>query len=276
MNGASLVKKPETSDPAGAPADDAAPKVGSVSAALAILRVLGRDGSPRGVTAIARELSLSPSSCFNILKTLVSEGFVDFDSDRKHYSLGLGVLTVARRVLDPAAVFPQLRDKLETLAIRYSVTSGLWRLSGDRFVLTGYAESDNENRILLTVGKRLPVLAGASGRCVTAFNELDAKAVRSEFAKVRWANPPTFGNYMSQVETTREKGWALDRNSYNQGLTVIAVPIFQEQRHVRYCICHTMFSGQYDDTAIEKIADDTMAVAAFASSLLFEPVLDHR
>ena len=49
--------------------------VGSVVQALAILRHLSEASKPLGVTAVARALGISPSSCFNLLKTLVAEDF---------------------------------------------------------------------------------------------------------------------------------------------------------------------------------------------------------
>src|SRR3546814_9427439 len=71
--------------------------VGAVVNAAAILRHLGASEEPQGVTAIAQALSLSASSCFNILRTLAAEDLVEFDSRRKLYSLGLGLYDIARR-----------------------------------------------------------------------------------------------------------------------------------------------------------------------------------
>src|SRR3546814_3311432 len=59
--------------------------VGAVVNAAAILRHLGASEEPQGVTAIAQALSLSASSCFNILRTLAAEDLVEFDSRRKLY-----------------------------------------------------------------------------------------------------------------------------------------------------------------------------------------------
>jgi DNA-binding IclR family transcriptional regulator len=49
----------------------AEPVVGSVVKALAILRHLAEGPDRCGVNAIAMAVSLNPSSCFNIVKTLV-------------------------------------------------------------------------------------------------------------------------------------------------------------------------------------------------------------
>lgn len=62
--------------------------VGSVVQALSVLRHIARTREPQGVTAIARALGLNPSSTFNILRTLVAEGFVERDDATKTYILG--------------------------------------------------------------------------------------------------------------------------------------------------------------------------------------------
>ena len=70
-------------------------KVNSVAHALAILRRLATSDHPEGVNAIARKVGISPSSCFNILKTLAAEDFARFDVVDKTYTLGAGAIDLA-------------------------------------------------------------------------------------------------------------------------------------------------------------------------------------
>ena len=88
--------------------------VPAVSRAIAILRLLGRSGEPIGVKAIAQSLEMVTSTCLHILRVLVDEELVKVD-DAKRYSLGAGMLSLARSVIEfnrfPAAVQPVL-DRL--------------------------------------------------------------------------------------------------------------------------------------------------------------------
>src|SRR5271155_3508184 len=74
-------------------------KAPAISRAAAVLRLLGKSETPLGVQAIARELGLIPSTCLYVLRALVAEEFVSFDSDTKRYALEAGVLTLARHWL---------------------------------------------------------------------------------------------------------------------------------------------------------------------------------
>src|SRR3546814_11551882 len=99
--------------------------VGAVVNAAAILRHLGASEEPQGVTAIAQALSLSASSCFNILRTLAAEDLVGFDSRRKLYSLGLGLYDIARKPLTRVEPLALARTPLPNRAHRSSLTRSL-------------------------------------------------------------------------------------------------------------------------------------------------------
>ncbi|MCT9980843.1 helix-turn-helix domain-containing protein, partial [Acinetobacter sp. I-MWF] len=62
-----------------------------VSNAIRILRYLSQVGTPERSVDIARQLAINPSTCFNILRTLVQEDVVDFSAMSKRYSVGLGL-----------------------------------------------------------------------------------------------------------------------------------------------------------------------------------------
>src|SRR3546814_17307757 len=60
--------------------------VRSVSQSFAILRLLAEAGTLT-LSDIGRTVGLSPSSCLNLLKTLVGEGAVERDARTKYYRL---------------------------------------------------------------------------------------------------------------------------------------------------------------------------------------------
>src|SRR5688500_15378476 len=74
--------------------------VPAVSRSIAILRLLGKSSSPMGVKAIAQSLGLVTSTCLHILRVLVQERLVTVDAETKRYKLGVGMLSLARRVIE--------------------------------------------------------------------------------------------------------------------------------------------------------------------------------
>jgi DNA-binding IclR family transcriptional regulator len=257
--------------PARAPA--APPKlVGALAAGLAVLRHLSRSPAPAGVSRIARDLSLNASTCFNLLRTLVHEGLVDFDDATKTYTLGLGAVELARGALDRDALPRLLQPALAALAARHSVTVLLWRRTpDDRLVLVHVAESPEAIRVQLSVGARLPLYAGASGRCMAAFGGASRSAVRRGFEPVRWDDPPSFDAFWASLATVREQGHAIDDGHYRRGATLVAAPVLDGAGRPMLAIACATFSAQLDAAARAALAGALVALADRATGALGGP-----
>jgi DNA-binding IclR family transcriptional regulator len=83
--------------------------VGALVSGLSVLRYLAGTSVPVGVTRIARDLDLHSSTCFNLLKTLVHERLVNFDDSNKTYTIGLGVVELAKGALEQSIAGPHDR-----------------------------------------------------------------------------------------------------------------------------------------------------------------------
>jgi len=245
-----------------------AKKVKSVAGAAAILRHLADLSGPAGVNAIARNIGLSPSSCFNILKTLAAESLVTFDDATKGYTLGPALVRLAQRALAFQGVVPTIRPLLDQFA-RRGLATAIWEVTGGtRLILSAFIESDAATRIHMTVGQRLPVLAGAMGRCIAASGRLSHEEIERLFAEVRWERRPAFETYLKQVELAAKQGWAMDEGCFMRGITTIAAPVSDGQ-DVRICISNSMFSGKTSPAQLQDLGAASAHAAKRASTLLF-------
>lgn len=250
-------------------------KKGTVASAIAVLRLLADAKHPLGVNAIARELSLAPSSCFKILKSLLAEEFVELDPRTKAYSLGSGAIIVARRALDPTEAFTTVRSRLEETAQTYSIAIGLWRLvPRSRMILIGFVDGNSQMRIHMSIGQRVPMLIGAIGRAIAARLNLTKEQLQQEFELLRWQTPLSFSDYLTQVEQAKRVGYGLDEGNFAPGVTTVAVSIVDQSETVCYGISGIMFSGQHDDAMLHQIAQELIAVSQWASPrLVSRPLL---
>lgn len=97
--------------------------VGALGSGLKILGYLASSATPIGVTRIAKDLKLNPSTCFNLLKTLVHERLVTFDESAKTY--GMGLVELAKESLEKASYVRMMRPHLQELADRHNITPHL-------------------------------------------------------------------------------------------------------------------------------------------------------
>jgi DNA-binding IclR family transcriptional regulator len=221
--------------------------VGALARGIAVLRYLNSQDNAAGVNQIARDLNLNPSTCYNLLRTLVSEGLVAVDDQTKRYSPSLGVLALANGVLRKGG-YPRLaRSQLARISTEFSVTSMLWRLvSPSRVLLVELTEAPTPVRVHMTVGQRLPSLIGALGRCVAAHSGLPKKAVHAMFKDLRWQDPPTFQTYWAEVEMARRNGYSIDIGNFNRNFTTVAAPILESDGVARMAISAIAFSSDLD------------------------------
>jgi DNA-binding IclR family transcriptional regulator len=244
-----------------------APKlVGALTSGLSVLRYLSHSSGPVGVTRVARDLALNASTCFNLLRTLVHEGLVKFDEATKTYTIGIGVIELARGALDRASFVRMIQPYLEDLAARHSVTVVTWqKMSSDRLILVHMAENPAAIRVQMSVGTRIPLHAGASGRCMAAFGGATRAQVKAGFAGLHWDRVPSFDAYWKSVLDTRAQGYAIDEGTYARGVTVLAAPVFDASGLPVMTIGAAGFTEQLDARRKKALVADLLALAARAS-----------
>ena len=227
--------------------------VGAVENALRILRHVARSDRALGVAAIARSTGTSPSTCFNILRTLAGEGLVAFSPERKTYRLGLGVLELSAPLLgsDYAGL---LRPELEALAAEHAALIALWNVTpADRIVLADRVAPARTVHVDMAPGSRLPAHIGAVGRCVAAAQGLDPAALRARFDGLRWQHPPRFEDYAADVACARETGYAFDRGGLFAGVDIVASVVRDHEGRPRFGISGIAIAGQMTEDALDAL-----------------------
>ncbi len=240
-----------------------------VSNAFRILRYLSALRKPARATQIARELSINTSTCFNILRTMVGEGVVEFNAQSKAYSLGLGIVKLVDTTLIEGQRMSAARSLMHDIAERFRVTTTLWRRIGpDRIVLAMVENSPSDFRIHMAEGQRLPMFIGAAGRLVAANSGLTKADIRSAFNSLRWDRALSFSAYWQQVREAGECGWAVDDGYYSQGIVAIAAPIFDAQNQLMFAISAVMFRGQYDEAGIARVGEELKGYATRLAGIM--------
>jgi DNA-binding IclR family transcriptional regulator len=236
-----------------------------VSNAIRILRHLSQAGLPERSVDIARILGINPSTCFNILRTLVMEDVVDFNPLSKRYSVGLGLARLVGQLVTQGERVQFAKPLLQDLANRLRVTVTLWRRMGpDRMVIVSSAASPTDVRIDMAEGQRLPILMGASGRLFATQVDLDDEKVQEGFERIRWARPLSFPVYRDDVQLAAQRGWAVDDGYFSVGILAIAAPVYSPSGAIDFTVSAVLFRGQRDEQGIDDVG---RALVEFSSEL---------
>ena len=266
MTGSDDMSAPDDDDAVGAARNTVKP----VANAIRILRYLSRTGVPARTTQVARVLSINTSTCFNIMRTLVSEGVVEFDPVSKTYKPGIALLKLVGNSLRDGQRLDLARPLLHDLAEKFSVTATLWRRIGDdRIMLVAVEQSPSDLRIHMSAGQRLPFLMGATGRLVGGELGLSKSEAQAAFASLRWARPITFETYWKQLQLAKDKGWAVDDGYFSHGIMTVAVPVYDTGGAMSFSLSSVMFRGQYDEAGIEVLGREMQRISPRLTELLY-------
>jgi len=218
-----------------------ASKAPAIARAAAVLRLLGKRGTPMGVQAIARELNLVPSTCLYVLRALVTEDLVAFDADTKRYALDAGVLTLARAWLRRDQFNDLAQPVLDRVAREFGLTTlGVQIFGLDHIIVTAMSQSGQNFQLSTQVGSRFPALVSATGRCIAAFGDHEIADLKPRFEALRWDEAPSWEDWCAQVAEARESGVAVDAGHYIAGVTVIAAPVWKTGQERRVAPSHAL------------------------------------
>lgn len=241
-----------------------------VANAIGILRYLSQTAAPERAADIARHLSINPSTCFNILRTLVAEDVLDFNPHSKMYSAGLGLAKLVDQLMTQGQRIELARPVMEVLAARFQVTVTLWRRMGlDRIVLVSSVASPTALRIDMPAGQRLPLLMGASGRLFVAQLGWSEDDARTEFERIRWSRPISFDTYWREVVRAKRRGWAVDDGYFATGILTVAAPVRDPTGAIAFTVSAVMIRGQHDDAGVESLGDALRDAAGELTKTLF-------
>lgn len=223
--------------------------VRSLSQGFAILRLLS-ESSPLSLSDICRLLELSPSSGFNLLKTLAAEGVVEREARTKLYRLA-SVWADSDALRDTTG---QLADRARPLIGAFAQSSeaavGLWKvISRERMQLVMHAESDAGMRLRLADAQRQPLGGGAAGRAIAAVQGIDHAELARRFSPVRWQADLPFDTYARQVQTAAKRGFAVDQNFAHRGVCTVAVGIADIRPG--FCLSASILAGSRSEAEVE-------------------------
>jgi IclR family transcriptional regulator, acetate operon repressor len=203
----------------------------SIMKAIKIMQLFNESETRLSVTEISQKVDIPKSTAHNILKTLLSEGFIEkVDGDIYALSTAPLVLTQNIRVnveiRDPAA--PLLRQLADLT--RESV---LLTVRDRDSVLYIYAIESPQRLLARTaVGDRGPFHCTSVGKAILAFlpeKEIDAILKRVDLRRYTQNTNCDVNTIREELKTVRSLGYSTDSGEHEDGTFCIGAPIFDRR-----------------------------------------------
>ena len=200
---------------------EVASRVGSILALF-----VAKSGSI-GVSEASRELGLSKAVVHRILQSLVTQGLVSADVDRRRYRLGplavaLGARAYAESDLRRAALpalYALSEQSTETATVSHRI--GLSRVYLDQAI------SDREIRMSVELGRPYPLHGGSSGKAILAFcDEGTRDAVLDRLTPLTPTTITDRASLEQELAEIRRRGVAISFGERQAGAASVAAPVF--------------------------------------------------
>lgn len=206
--------------------------VPAVEQAARILFCLAkRTNSRLSLTEICREVEIHKSKGYSILNTLLEFGLVSKNRGTRTYSLGPGLLSLSRSVLDNMELKDLVLPYLEVLSHETGSSALLGLISGERLVIVAKCEASADIGITIRVGHRYPLSWGAHGKAIVSFlpDEQKRHVLEREglwFYGKSAAPKADVPGVDEELKEIKRLGYALDLGQVQPGINAVSSPVF--------------------------------------------------
>ena len=238
-------------------------QVKSAARAMQVVDVLARDPEGLPFADLQERTGWPRSSIFNLLRTLVETGHIDFDPRSRCYSVGLRIWEAGQAYSRASNLRRVAQPLIEAAAETLQETVQLAILDGLDNIYIGKADTSHHLRLVSSIGSRLPAHATGLGKVLLAHepeSDLRARLQGVELETFTEYTIATVDGLFEELERIREHGYATDHGEYTTGVFCIAVPVRDRSGVVVAAISSSVPEPRINDglkATMHEVLDDT-------------------
>lgn len=244
------------------------------AARVADVLLLFADGpSALGVSHIARELGLSKAVVHRILQSLAARGMVTLDPESRQYGLGPSAIALGARAFRECDLRLTAHELLRELRDTTGETATLTRLVPDGRVYLDQVEGTHEIKMTVELGRRFPLHAGGSGKCMLAYLPAGARerVLGGRLAALTADTVTDPATLRAELDRVRELGYSSSGGERQADAGSVAAPVFGMTGDVigAVSVCGPRY--RINDDLVAAVAPLVVGVAARISRRMGRP-----
>lgn len=198
----------------------------SVRKAFKMLELLGDSGDVLNLAVVSRTLKMNKTTAYRYLETLTKLGAVE--KTENGYRLGMTLFELGNQVPVKRLIVDRIDPWMRKLCAEVNETVNLAQWSNGKALYLHKIESKRSLQMRAVIGGELPLHGTALGKALLAsMDDEELKAIVAGL-ELRPFTPTTITSrsaLMKEIADVREKGYSLDPEEFERGLTCIAVPL---------------------------------------------------
>jgi IclR family transcriptional regulator, KDG regulon repressor len=243
----------------------------TISRAVNILKAFSQKEKELSLAELHRKLGLSKSSLQRILNTLVLQGLIDKDENRKTYRLGIELYFLGHLVEENSNLMSIAKPYMKHLNERFDETISLSIIHHNKRKCIGYIASNHELAALTYIGQYSPLYAGSSAKCLMAYlpdDEVEELLDGEDFETFTTKTIKNKEKLLDELHSIRENGFSISYGERVPGTFSISAPIIDRFNRVIAAISILMPTVRVEETQIEEYIEQVKETAKLISMKL--------
>ncbi|MFT6404155.1 MAG: DNA-binding IclR family transcriptional regulator [Marinomonas primoryensis] len=249
-------------------------QIKSLLKSLSVLEFLGQFPNGSSLQTIAQKTGMTKSSAHRILSTYESAGYVTQLSSGRDYRLTMKLLHVGQVALNSDVtgfVKPYLTQLLDSI----NETVNFLAFDGDNILFKDKLEPSNASfRTRTYVGLHSPAYCSAAGKCFLAFA---SDQIREAYWQrnnniMRQLTENTILDkdaFFQELEQVKERGFAIDDEENEAGISCVAIPVFNKDAMPIYAISVSSLTPKMARLGFDSLAETITKTAKLIETKLF-------
>ena len=238
---------------------------------LSVIEWLARQQRDCRVTDVAQAFDLARSNAHRTLQTLVECGWAVQDKATSAYRPSLRLFELGSLIAAASNIVALVRPHLASLAQATGETIHLATLDGAEIVYLDKFDSPLPVAAYSRIGGRAPAYCVASGKALLSAARLDVAALRARLGTLVSHTPHTlidFDKLLAELERTRVRGYAENREEWRLGVCGLGVPLFDARGDAVAAVGMSVPAMRFGRTQARSFALQLVACASNASATL--------
>jgi DNA-binding IclR family transcriptional regulator len=208
----------------------------SLQKALRILLHLGQYGPEMGITDLASTMSLNKTTVYRLLHAMAKFELIEQNPENDRYRLGLKLHELGLKALESRTLLREAHRFLLEMSRRSHETVSLAVPTPGAIICLDRVNSPHTVITTRTeVGARFPAHCTAVGKAVLAYlsgEELDAILRNNGLPRFTPSTHTRVAGLQRNLRQIRERGYAIDNQELERGLSGVAAPVRTAQDRV--------------------------------------------
>jgi IclR family transcriptional regulator, KDG regulon repressor len=238
--------------------------VQSLTRAFDIVGLLAQEQQGFSLSVIAEQLDLPTSTVYRLLSALKERGYVEQTKKSGVYRLGLTFVEISSLYLNRLELKTEAEPVLRELSMLTGQTAFLAIRDEWQIVYMEKMEQFSSLRKYSIIGQRKPVYATSLGKALLlGLEDAEIEAILRD-VKFEKFGPKTHSDLprlLFDIQSSRERGWALDDEEAEEDVRCVAAPIYDYRSRPIAAVSVSWAISAFPDMEIGKTASHVMHAA---------------